>query len=290
MQMFVMGDHRMVSQDSRCRGRSRSRTSSAGRSSIVWPPQPLGVAASAVPDIALASGPAATVPTSAAAVSCGHAAFRLTDDVSRSAGEAGAMANEAAETELQAPRSGGAPDSAGRWRSWSLLVRAFVLQTFYIPSESMEHTLDINDRVLVNKLVYDFRDPHRGEIIVFEAPRSWRSDPSEEDFIKRVIGVGGDHVVCCDDQGRITVNGEALDEPYIYRTTAGQHDAAQPRRVRHHRAAGPAVGDGRPPLGLRRLARSSTGARGDVVQATIPVDVVVGGPSCCSGRRAGSPG
>ena len=89
----------------------------------------------------------------------------------------------------------------------AILVRAFVLQTFYIPSESMEHTLNINDRVLVNKLVYDFRDPRRGEIVVFNSPQSWRGDPSETDFIKRVIGVGGDRVVCCDAQHRLTVNG-----------------------------------------------------------------------------------
>ena len=57
----------------------------------------------------------------------------------------------------------------------AILVRAFVLQTFYIPSPSMEHTLDIYDRVLVNKLVYDFRDPHRGEIVVFKAPASTTS-------------------------------------------------------------------------------------------------------------------
>jgi signal peptidase I len=106
----------------------------------------------------------------------------------------------------------------------AVLVRAFVLQTFFIPSESMEHTLNINDRVLVNKLVYDFRDPHRGEIIVFKAPLDWRSDPSEQDFIKRVIGVGGDHVVCCDTRGRITVNGKALDEPYLYHDSSGGAD------------------------------------------------------------------
>src|SRR5258706_8762962 len=106
----------------------------------------------------------------------------------------------------------------------AVLVRAFVLQTFFIPSESMEHTLNINDRVLVNKLVYDFRDPHRGEVIVFKSPLSWRSDPSEEDFIKRVIGVGGDHVVCCDAQGRITINGKALNEDYLYRGADGSAD------------------------------------------------------------------
>ncbi|HEU5109343.1 MAG TPA: signal peptidase I, partial [Micromonosporaceae bacterium] len=65
----------------------------------------------------------------------------------------------------------------------AVVVRAFVLQTFYIPSPSMEHTLDINDRVLVNKLVYDFRDPHRGEIVVFRAPEQWRNGPEGEDFI-----------------------------------------------------------------------------------------------------------
>ncbi len=98
----------------------------------------------------------------------------------------------------------------------AILVRAFVLQTFYIPSPSMEHTLNVLDRVLVNKLVYDFRDPHRGEIVVFKAPDDWQSGTEGEDFIKRIIGVGGDHVVCCDDQGRITVNGGPLDERYVY--------------------------------------------------------------------------
>jgi signal peptidase I len=97
----------------------------------------------------------------------------------------------------------------------AILVRAFVLQTFYIPSESMEHTLNINDRVLVNKLVYDFRDPQRGEIIVFNSPPAWRGDPSETDFIKRVIGIGGDHVQCCDAKHRLTINGRSLDEPYL---------------------------------------------------------------------------
>jgi signal peptidase I len=98
----------------------------------------------------------------------------------------------------------------------AVLVRAFVLQTFYIPSPSMETTLNVFDRVLVNKLVYDFRSPRRGEIVVFRAPAEWRSGPDGEDFIKRVIGVGGDRVVCCDNQQRIIINGHPLDEPYIY--------------------------------------------------------------------------
>jgi signal peptidase I len=108
----------------------------------------------------------------------------------------------------------------------AVLVRAFVLQTFYIPSPSMEHTLNVLDRVLVNKLVYDFRDPRRGEIIVFKAPADWQSGAEGEDFNKRIIGVPGDHVVCCDTQNRLMINGHSLDEPFIYRDADGTQDPA----------------------------------------------------------------
>ena len=108
----------------------------------------------------------------------------------------------------------------------AVLVRAFVLQTFYIPSPSMEHTLNVLDRVLVNKLVYDFRDPKRGEIIVFKAPTEWQSGAEGEDFIKRIIGVPGDRVVCCDAQQRLVINGQSLDEPFIYRDADGTQDPA----------------------------------------------------------------
>jgi len=96
----------------------------------------------------------------------------------------------------------------------AVLVRAFVLQTFYIPSPSMEHTLNVLDRVLVNKLVYDFRDPKRGEIIVFKAPDDWQSGAEGEDFIKRIIGTPGDNVVCCDAQERLVVNGVVADSTF----------------------------------------------------------------------------
>ena len=131
----------------------------------------------------------------------------------------------------------------------ALLIKTFLVQAFYIPSASMENTLQGGppdkhyDRVLVNKLVYRLRDIHRGEIIVFKGPKSWQDQPefvshtpsnpiarffhdigsavgvaapSSKDFIKRVIAVGGDHVVCCDSAGRITVNGVAITEKYIY--------------------------------------------------------------------------
>lgn len=108
----------------------------------------------------------------------------------------------------------------------AVLVRAFLLQTFFIPSPSMEHTLDIDDRVLVNKLVYDFRSPERGEVIVFKAPTEWSGNPEGEDFIKRIIGVGGDHIVCCDAEHRLVVNGHSLDEPYIYSSNGVRDPAA----------------------------------------------------------------
>jgi signal peptidase I len=119
----------------------------------------------------------------------------------------------------------------------AVLIRTFLLQAFYIPSGSMDTTLLRGDRVLVNKIVYDMRDPQRGEVIVFrgtdrwapefqqQAPTEWPtrlartvgdlvgfSQPGEKDFIKRVIGLPGDTVVCCDANGNVMVNGKALDE------------------------------------------------------------------------------
>jgi signal peptidase I len=89
----------------------------------------------------------------------------------------------------------------------ALLLQAYVIGSFYIPSESMENTLLINDRVFVNKLS---GKPERGDIIVF---KGWNG----EDTIKRVIGIGGDKVACCDAKKRVTVNGTALDEEsYLY--------------------------------------------------------------------------
>lgn len=93
----------------------------------------------------------------------------------------------------------------------ALLVHMFVLQSFYIPSESMQNTLLVNDRVVVNKLAYRFGHVDRGDIVVF---KGWNG----EDTIKRVIGIGGDTVKCCDSKHRITVNGTPLDEEdkYLY--------------------------------------------------------------------------
>jgi signal peptidase I len=157
----------------------------------------------------------------------------------------------------------------------ALVVRFFVLQTFYIPSESMEHTLDINDRVLVNKVVYKFREPHRGEIIVFKSPTTWRSDPNEIDFIKRVIATSGDHVVCCDEQHRLAVNGHPLTEPYIYRGTDGRQDAASEDTFDVTVPKGRlwVMGDHRSHSGDSRERYLKTN---DATESTIPADSVVG--------------
>ena len=122
----------------------------------------------------------------------------------------------------------------------TLIIKTYAIQAFYIPSGSMQDTLEIGDRVLVNKLVYDFRGIHRGDIVVFSGDGTW--DPGvpppsdnffarfgqsvesmfgfskgQNDFIKRVIGLPGDKVACCDAQGRVTVNGVALNEKsYLY--------------------------------------------------------------------------
>ncbi len=91
----------------------------------------------------------------------------------------------------------------------ALLVQQFVVKPFAIPSPSMEPTLVEGDRVLVNRLVYHFRSPRRGDIIVFHPPGRPGSDP----FIKRVVAVGGDTIAVHD--GLLYVNGVAQDEPFI---------------------------------------------------------------------------
>ncbi|MGW4170055.1 signal peptidase I [Streptomyces chartreusis] len=127
----------------------------------------------------------------------------------------------------------------------ALVLKTFLVQAFVIPSGSMEATIQIGDRVLVDKLTPWFGSkPQRGDVVVFKDPGGWLQDeqttvkkedpivvkqvkealtfigllPSddEKDLIKRVVGVGGDRVKCCDAQGRVTVNGVPLNEDYLY--------------------------------------------------------------------------
>ncbi|MFE9851338.1 signal peptidase I [Streptomyces sp. NPDC005576] len=126
----------------------------------------------------------------------------------------------------------------------ALVLKTFLVQAFVIPSGSMEQTIKIGDRVLVDKLTPWFHaEPHRGDVVVFKDPGGWLGEsgtastssapagvrqgqefltfigllPSadEQDLIKRVVGVGGDTVKCCGKDGRLTVNGVAVDEPYL---------------------------------------------------------------------------
>lgn len=123
----------------------------------------------------------------------------------------------------------------------SLLIKTLFVQAFFIPSESMQTVLEPGDRVLVNKLVPGPLSLHRGDVVVFSDPGSWLGDPppvergalrsavrntltfvgllpsdSGEHLIKRVIGLPGDTVTCCDSAGHLVVNGKPIDEPYVF--------------------------------------------------------------------------
>jgi signal peptidase I len=111
----------------------------------------------------------------------------------------------------------------------SVLVKAFFVQMFYVPSASMKPEFVKNDRILVEKVSYWNGDVHRGDVVVFRDPGRWLGVapqprglqevlsviglyPAGGHLVKRVIGVGGDHVECCDDRGRVMVNDVPLDE------------------------------------------------------------------------------
>lgn len=123
----------------------------------------------------------------------------------------------------------------------SFLVKTFLVRSFYIPSGSMEQTLQVQDRILVDELTPRFGGYDRGDVVVFRDPGGWLpSEPtpersmlveavdwvlsvvgisapdSKEHLIKRIIGLPGDHVVCCNALGQVTVNGDPIDEtPYV---------------------------------------------------------------------------
>jgi signal peptidase I len=173
----------------------------------------------------------------------------------------------------------------------AVVIKTFAIQAFWIPSGSMENTLEINDRVLVNKIVYHIRDIHRGDIVVFNGDGSW--DPGTipvngnifqqfgEGFasmfgfghpgdilIKRVIGIPGDRVACCDAQGRLTVNGVPLTEQsYLYPGSA-------PSLSRFNIVVPPGrlwvMGDN------RLYSEDSRDHMGDPGGGTVPVSAVIG--------------
>ena len=123
----------------------------------------------------------------------------------------------------------------------AVVIKAVLVQAFYIPSESMEPGLVENDRILVQKWSYWTGSPERGDVVVFKDPGGWLGPgestgpandftqalaklgmfPSGGHLVKRVIGVEGDTITCCDSDGRISVNGVALDESDYVKDEAG---------------------------------------------------------------------
>ena len=123
----------------------------------------------------------------------------------------------------------------------SLLIKSFIVQFFFIPSGSMENTLQIDDRVAVNRLPFISNNIKRGDVVVFRDPDNWLPaadmetapfviakakaalvavgvlpNPAKQYLVKRVVGVEGDRVICCTTTGKITVNGQEMIEPYIF--------------------------------------------------------------------------
>ncbi|WP_424809595.1 signal peptidase I [Rhodococcus sp. 27YEA15] len=192
----------------------------------------------------------------------------------------------------------------------SIVLQAFVFRVFLIPSESMEPTLHgcpgcTGDRIVVEKISYRFGDPKPGDVIVFKGPDSWntkyvstRSDnvikrgfqevgswvglvpPDENDLVKRVIATGGQTVECCDDQGRVLVDGQPLDEPYIkmdFPFTPGVQDCTTP--VQSGRCFAPVtVPDGHVwVMGDNRSNSADSRFHvQDELQGTIPIGNVIG--------------
>jgi len=172
-----------------------------------------------------------------------------------------------------------------------LLITTFVVKPFSIPSGSMENTLQIGDRVLVNRMVYRFRDIELGDVVVFNGSGTfvpaqvipdrdpitgalvWVGQsfglvaPDSTDFIKRVIGTGGDRVTCCDDQGRVLVNGVPLTEGYLF---PGDAPSLQPFDVEVPEGMLWVMGD------HRSASADSRSHLGDPGGGFVPEDAVVG--------------
>jgi signal peptidase I len=123
----------------------------------------------------------------------------------------------------------------------SFLIKTFLIRSFFIPSESMQNTLQVGDRILVNELVPGLIPLQRGDVVVFKDPGGWldgnytqppdnavaaagdwvlslfglSTQDANDHLVKRVIGLPGDHITCCNALGQMSVNGTPVDEPYV---------------------------------------------------------------------------
>ena len=167
----------------------------------------------------------------------------------------------------------------------SVTVKTFVVQMFFVPSESMEPLFIDNDRILVQKVSYWGNDVQRGDVVVFKDPGGWLGPPPALNpfqkvlstvglyptgghLVKRVIAVGGDRVKCCDKRGRVTVNGVALDESdYIM---SGAQPSSKPFDVRVPDGRLWVMGDNRANSEDSRYHQDLRG------NGTVPVSDVVG--------------
>jgi signal peptidase I len=193
----------------------------------------------------------------------------------------------------------------------AILVKSFIVQPFYIPSQSMEKTLHgcpgcNGDKILVNKVVYHSRNPHAGEIIVFKAPDGWESEaptssssnpvvgavrwfgqlvgvvpPDEHDLVKRVIAVGGQAVRCCDAQGNVQIsdNGtsgpwRSLQESYVFEDGPDGNQTFGPVLVPKGRLW--VMGDHRNDSADSRYHCGVSLTECDPTESTVPLSAVIG--------------
>lgn len=176
----------------------------------------------------------------------------------------------------------------------SFLLKTYLIRSFYIPSSSMENTLQINDRIIVNELVPSVMPVQYGDVVVFRDPGGWlgpralpqpnwflgaldwlgsligvTASDSNDHLIKRIIGLPGDDVACCTPTGAITVNGVPLDEPYL-KITPGQDAAPREFAVTVPDDALWVMGDN------RYNSKDSLGHIDDPGRGFVPMSTVVG--------------
>ena len=177
----------------------------------------------------------------------------------------------------------------------SFLIKTFLVRSFFIPSESMNNTLQVHDRILVNELVPGVVPLQRGDVVVFKDPGGWLDTPeqaaqppvvaavdwvlslvglstsdSNDHLIKRVIGLPGDHITCCNALGQMSVNGTPLDEPYAVLPSGTRDVSSLPFDVVVPKGSLWVMGDN------RYNSKDSRFNRGTATKGFVPLEDVVG--------------